>query len=40
MVANPAGYILNRSQATATGNLVLENAKFDRDLLVEVATIG
>ena len=38
VVANPAGYILNRAAATADLNFVFENSKFDPGLLVEVST--
>lgn len=38
VVANPAGYILNRAAATADLNFVFENGKFDPGLVVEVST--
>lgn len=36
VVANPAGYVLNRATAGADVDFTLENAKFDRGLLLEV----
>jgi len=38
VVANPAGYILNRAAATADLNFVFENGKFDPGLVVEMTT--
>lgn len=38
VVANPAGYILNRAEATADGDFVFENSRFDPGLVVDLAT--
>jgi len=38
VIANPAGYILNRTAATAGLNFELENGNFDPGLVVEVTT--
>ncbi len=36
VVANPAGYVLNRGTAIDPSDYVFENESFDRNLLVEV----
>jgi hypothetical protein len=38
VVANPAGYILNRAAATADLNLKFENGKFEPGLVLDLAT--
>jgi hypothetical protein len=38
VVANPAGYILNRAAATADLNFKFENGKFEPGLVLDLAT--
>jgi hypothetical protein len=38
VMANPAGYILNRAAASAGSNFEFENSRFDPRLVVEVTT--